>query len=160
MLLSNSMISNTLEPLKPNNVVEKSDSESKSSRDFYKIAALGTAIGFGAAAASTASLPAIRVPWGFPFRYRSPRLSRICRWSGHRAGLLEAGCQQLKGRAPGFAPAGVGGGGLVPVPVAFRSQGQPARLGRGSHPGHRRPFNCRPSALAGETLPGFGLSTS
>ena len=66
MLLSNEMISNTLESLKPNNTAEKSDSESKSSRDFYKIAALGTALGFGAAAASTASLRSS--PVGFSFQ--------------------------------------------------------------------------------------------
>ena len=66
MLLSNDMISNTLEPLKPNTGVEKSDSESRSSRDFFKIASVGTALGFGAAAASAASLRSS--PTGFSFQ--------------------------------------------------------------------------------------------
>ena len=66
MLLSNHMISNTLGPLKPTTAAEKSDSESRSSRDFYRIASLGTALGFGAAAASTASLRSS--PVGFSFQ--------------------------------------------------------------------------------------------
>ncbi len=60
------MISNTIEPLKPTNVAEKSDPESRSSRDFFKIASVGTALGLGAAAASTASLRSS--PTGFSFQ--------------------------------------------------------------------------------------------
>jgi hypothetical protein len=66
MLLFNDMISNTLEPLKPNNVAEKTDSESRSSRDFFKIASISTALGFGAAAGSAASLRSS--PVGFSFQ--------------------------------------------------------------------------------------------
>ena len=65
MLLSNDMISNTLPALKPNNVAEKSDSESRSLRVFFKIASLGTALGLGAAAASTASLRSSAVGFSF-----------------------------------------------------------------------------------------------
>jgi hypothetical protein len=65
-LLWNLMISSTVESLKPDAAAEKPDSESKSSRDFFKIASLGTALGFGAAAASTASLRSS--PVGFSFQ--------------------------------------------------------------------------------------------
>jgi hypothetical protein len=60
------MISNAIESLKPNNAAENSESESRSSRDFFKIASLGTALGFGAAAASAASLRSS--PTGFSFQ--------------------------------------------------------------------------------------------
>jgi hypothetical protein len=66
MLLSWDMISNTIESLKSNSAVENSDSQSKSSRVFFKIASLSTALGFGAAAASTASLRSS--PVGFSFQ--------------------------------------------------------------------------------------------
>jgi hypothetical protein len=66
MLLSNGMISNTISQLKSNPTVENSDSESKSSRDFFRIAAACTALGFGAAAASAASLRSS--PTGFSFQ--------------------------------------------------------------------------------------------
>jgi FtsH-binding integral membrane protein len=59
------MISNTIESLKPTTAAEKSDSESRSSRDFYRIASLGTALGFGTAAASTASLCSSSVGFSF-----------------------------------------------------------------------------------------------
>jgi hypothetical protein len=60
------MISNTIESLKPNTDGEESDSESRSLRVFFKIASLGTALGLGAAAASTASLRSS--PVGFSFQ--------------------------------------------------------------------------------------------
>jgi hypothetical protein len=66
MLLSFDMISNTIESLKPTIDAEKSDSESRSTRVFFKIASLGTALGFGAAAASTESLRSS--PGGFSFQ--------------------------------------------------------------------------------------------
>jgi hypothetical protein len=60
------MISNSISSLNPNTVGGKSDSEAHSSRVFFKIAALSTALGFGAAAASTASLRSS--PVGFSFQ--------------------------------------------------------------------------------------------
>jgi hypothetical protein len=65
-LLWNMMIFSTVESLKPDGAAEKPDSESKSSRVFFKIASLATALGFGGAAASTASLRSS--PVGFSFQ--------------------------------------------------------------------------------------------
>jgi hypothetical protein len=56
---------NTVESLKPE-VAAETEAESRSERLFFKIASLGTALGFGAAAASTASLRS--GPVGFSFQ--------------------------------------------------------------------------------------------
>ena len=152
MLLSCDMISNTIESLKPNNVAEKSDSESRSSRDFFKIASLGTALGFGAAAASTASLRSS--PTGFSFQITAGTFVAFAIGAAIALIYWKLVASNSKAARRGSFLLALAGVGLFLYPLRLFPR-KFARPGRGTHPGHWRPVNCRLFALAGETLPGW-----